>query len=104
MEEGLLELKEKTNLHLEQIWEIMQLKSKDLRRELMAEIAKLPSPPVSTHRSSLSPGAPTFIPSLDLELGATTGTGASTVAATVTSTSAAKSLYRAGTTTTSPCS
>ena len=89
MKEGLLELREETSLHLERVRENVQLKTKDLRRELMAEIAKLPSPPVSTHCSSLSPGAPIFIPSLDLELEATTSTGTSTVATTVTSTSAA---------------
>ena len=89
MKEGLLELREETSLHLERVRENVQLKTKDLRRELMAEITKLPSPPVSTHCSSLSPGAPIFIPSLDLELEATTSTGTSTVATTVTSTLAA---------------
>ena len=48
----------------------------------MAEIAKLPSPPISTH-SALSPGAPVFVPSLDLELGATTQAAETRTAATV---------------------
>ena len=53
MEEGLQGLREKTHQHLEQFWDTMQLKMGDLRHELMAEIAKLLSPPfllVTTHQ------------------------------------------------------
>ena len=92
MEDGLLELKEKTHQRLEQVWEILQLKTKDLRRELMAEIAKLPSPTISTHGSSLSPSAPTFVPPLDLELSSSAAAETGTVTATVTDTLAAPTM------------
>ena len=82
MEDGLLELKEKTHQRLEQVWEILQLKTKDLRRELMAEITKLPSPTISTHGSSLSPNAPTFVPPLDLELSSSAAAETGTATAT----------------------
>ena len=58
----------------------------------MAEIAKLPSPPISTHGSSLSPSAPVFVPPLDLELSSATAAETGTATATVTDTLAAPTV------------
>jgi hypothetical protein len=92
MEEGLQELKEKTHQCLEQVCDIVQLKTKVLRHELMSEIAKLPSSPISARSSSLSPATPAFVPSMDLELStaAAAETGAAT--ATVTDTLATSTM------------
>ena len=47
MEEGLQKLSDKTHKHFEQVWETVHLKTRVLWHELMAEIAELPSPPIS---------------------------------------------------------
>ena len=87
MEEELQDLREKTHQHLEQFWDTLHLQMEDLRQELMAEIAKLPSPPISTCDNLPSPGEPASVPSLDVEVGSTAAAAAQTrTAATVTGT------------------